>query len=83
MNISEEKIVAIMDFLVNKMGFQSLLIANQPSVLTRSFEKRIVPRGLFAQDLLSKGLIKNFILSSVFDASEKVFLQWFVNKYEC
>ncbi|XWS08622.1 hypothetical protein CRYUN_Cryun40dG0017500 [Craigia yunnanensis] len=83
METSEEKIVAIMDFLVNKMGFQSLLIANQPSVIARSFEKRIVPRGLFAQDLLSKGLIKNFGLSALFDTSEKRFVQRFVNQYEC
>ncbi|XP_022721768.1 transcription termination factor MTERF6, chloroplastic/mitochondrial-like [Durio zibethinus] len=83
METSEEKIVAIMDFLVNKMGFQSLLIANQPSVFGRSFEKRIVPRGLFAQDLLSKGLIKNLGFSTLFDTSEKVFVRRFVNKYEC
>ncbi|XVF28357.1 hypothetical protein REPUB_Repub15cG0022700 [Reevesia pubescens] len=44
MEASKEKIAAVMDFLVNKMGFQSLLIVNQPSVFTRSLEKRIVPR---------------------------------------
>ncbi|XP_022760525.1 transcription termination factor MTERF6, chloroplastic/mitochondrial-like [Durio zibethinus] len=79
---SKEKIAAIMDFLVNKMGFQSLLIANQPSIFGRSLEKVIVPRGLFAQDLLSKGLIKDFRLSALFGTSEKVFVQKFVNQYE-
>ncbi|XVF62622.1 hypothetical protein PTKIN_Ptkin09bG0023100 [Pterospermum kingtungense] len=67
METSAEKIMAIMDFLVNKMGFQSSVIAKQPSVLLRSLEKKIVPRGLFAQDLLSK---------------EKVFIERFVNRYE-
>ncbi|KAK6254535.1 hypothetical protein SCA6_015840 [Theobroma cacao] len=82
MEASEEKIMAIMDFLVNKMGFQSLLIADQPNVLGRSLKKRIVPRGLFAQDLLSKGLIKKLTLSGLFDTSEKVFLQRFIIRYE-
>ncbi|MBA0780315.1 hypothetical protein Gotri_004431 [Gossypium trilobum] len=82
MESSEVKIAGIMDFLVNEMGFESLLLANQPFVLARSLEKRIVPRGLFAQDLLSKGLIKSFGLSALFNTSEKVFVERFVNRYE-
>ncbi|XVF62625.1 hypothetical protein PTKIN_Ptkin09bG0023500 [Pterospermum kingtungense] len=78
---TEEKIAGIMDFLVNRMGVRSVLVANQPSVLGRSLEKRIVPRGLYAQDLLSKGLIDSIRLSPLFDTSEKAFLQRFVYHY--
>ncbi|MBA0876271.1 hypothetical protein Goshw_006539, partial [Gossypium schwendimanii] len=52
--VSEDKIMAIMDFLVNKMGYNSTLIAKQSSVLSRSL-RVIVPRALFAQELLSQG----------------------------
>ncbi|KAK5794403.1 hypothetical protein PVK06_035628 [Gossypium arboreum] len=80
--VSEEKIAGIMDFLVNEMGFESSLLADQPFLLARSLEKRIVPRGLFAQDLLSQGLIKSFGLSALFNTSEMVFVERFVNRYE-
>ncbi|MBA0797699.1 hypothetical protein Gohar_008370, partial [Gossypium harknessii] len=79
---SKEKITAILDFLVNEMGFQSLILANHPSVISRSLEKRIVPRALFARELLSKGLIKDLKFSVVFGTSEKVFVQRFVNQYK-
>ena len=81
MTVSEDKIMAIMDFLVNKMGFNSILVAKQPSILSRSLEKKIVPRALFAQELLSLGLINDFKLSVLFDTSEKVFLKMFVDRH--
>ncbi|GMJ09949.1 hypothetical protein like AT5G07900 [Hibiscus trionum] len=74
MMVSEDKIMAIMDFLVNKMGYSSTLIAKQSSIFSRSLEKRIVPRALFAQELLSRGLVNNLRLSTLFDTSEKEFL---------
>ncbi|MBA0641129.1 hypothetical protein Goklo_025711 [Gossypium klotzschianum] len=76
---SEDKIMAIMDFLVNKMGYRSNLVAKQPSILSQSFEKRIVPRALFARELLSLGLVGNLTLSVLFDTLEKVFVNRFVN----
>ncbi|XVF75631.1 hypothetical protein PTKIN_Ptkin13bG0202400 [Pterospermum kingtungense] len=80
--ISEDMIMAKMDFLVNKMGIDSSRVANQPSVLAKSLEKRLVPRGLIAQHLLSKGLIKDFKLSALFDTSEKMFLKIYVTRHE-
>nr|KJB12617.1 hypothetical protein B456_002G027300 [Gossypium raimondii] len=76
---SEGKIMAIMDFLVNKMGYHSNLVAKQPSIFSQSLEKRIVPRALFARELLSLGLVSNLTLSALFDTSEKVFVNRFVN----
>ncbi|XP_022721945.1 uncharacterized protein LOC111279239 [Durio zibethinus] len=83
MTVSKGKIVKIMDFLTNKMGLQSSIIAKRPLVITQSLEKRIVPRGLFALDLLSKGLVKKeFNLEALFEDSEKLFIEKFVNRYE-
>ncbi|GKU85493.1 hypothetical protein SLEP1_g163 [Rubroshorea leprosula] len=81
MTASENKIIGIMDFLVNIMGINSAAIARRPSILTLSLEKRIIPRGLFMQVLLSKSLIKDFRLSA-FEASEKKFLNRYVNTFE-
>ncbi|PPR90764.1 hypothetical protein GOBAR_AA29916 [Gossypium barbadense] len=64
MTVLEDKIVATMDFLVNKMGYSSTLIAKQPSFLTRSLEKRIMPRALFARELISQAVY----LSSIDEA---------------
>ncbi|XVE82111.1 hypothetical protein DITRI_Ditri15bG0121100 [Diplodiscus trichospermus] len=72
-----------MDFLVNEMGLLSSLIAKRPRVITQSWEKRIVPRGLFALELLSKGLVeKEFNLNALFGASEELFIEKFVNRYK-
>ncbi|XVE82098.1 hypothetical protein DITRI_Ditri15bG0119800 [Diplodiscus trichospermus] len=82
LTVSEDKLLAVMDFLVNKMGFDSTLVAKQSSIFHWSLEKKIVPRALFAQELLSRGLINNGLkLSVLFDTSEKVFLRMFVNRH--
>ncbi|KAE8725374.1 Mitochondrial transcription termination factor family protein, putative isoform 1 [Hibiscus syriacus] len=44
-----------------------------------SWEKKTVPRGLFALDLLSKGVIKRIYLSSLFGPSDHVFIENFIN----
>lgn len=79
---SEDKIMAIMDCFVRKMGCKALFVAERPSLATFSLEKRIVPRGSVAEALLSKGLIKNDCLSTLFHTSEKLFLKRFVNHYK-
>ncbi|MBA0685013.1 hypothetical protein Goari_026558 [Gossypium aridum] len=83
MAASEGRIKALMDFLVNVMGFKASFVAKQPYLLGLSLEKRIVPRGLFVKDLISKGLLAKVSgLTTVFASSEKVFLQRFVYCYE-
>ena len=79
-----DKIMAIMDFLVNKMDMESSAIANRPDVIVHSMEKRLIPRAAVFHFLLSKGLInrKDTNLISLFKVSEKTFLQRFVNSYE-
>ncbi|KAA8527474.1 hypothetical protein F0562_034811 [Nyssa sinensis] len=76
MMTSEDKITGVMDFFVNKMGWESSIVAKRPGLLTLSLEKRIVPRCLVYQVLLSKGLIKeDFSLATMLEYPEKLFLK--------
>ncbi|XP_034685186.1 uncharacterized protein LOC117914106 isoform X2 [Vitis riparia] len=80
---SEDKIMATMDFFVNKMGRESSSIARRPQLISPSLEKRIIPRYSVVQVLLSKGLInKDFSLSAVFQSTEIMFLHKFVDVYK-
>ena len=80
---SKDKIIAAVDFFVNKMGLESSYIANYPILVVYSLQKRIVPRAVVFQFLLSKGLIngKHKLLFTLFNHSEKAFLERFVNSY--
>ncbi|XP_052477398.1 uncharacterized protein LOC128032723 [Gossypium raimondii] len=72
MAASEGRIKALMDFLVNVMGFKASFVAKQPYLLGLSLEKRIVPRGLFVKDLISKGILAKVSgLTTLFASSEK------------
>lgn len=83
MILSEKKITRAMDFLVNKMGWPSRLIASCPAVLLFSLEKRIIPRCYVIQALSVNGLIKKDVsLLTVMIPAEKYFLERFVTKYE-
>ncbi|XP_031260285.1 uncharacterized protein LOC116118434 [Pistacia vera] len=82
MNASEIKIMNVMDFLVNNMGWQSTDIALSPDVFLMSLEKRVIPRCLVIKFLQSKGLVKkNLSLCACVHPVEKVFLDRFVTKY--
>ncbi|XP_024171981.1 uncharacterized protein LOC112177985 [Rosa chinensis] len=83
MTKSEKKIMGTMDFLVNKMGWQSQTIAKIPYVFMYSLEKRIIPRCSVVRALLLKGLIeeKKLSLTAVFMKPENYFLNKFVTCY--
>ena len=83
MTLSDDKIVAAMDFFINKMGLTPCLIAKYPRFLSYSLKKRLIPRSFVFQVLLSKGLVKKEVnLSALFDSPEKKFLQKFVAPHE-
>lgn len=68
---SKNKIMATMDFLVNKMGWESSYIIRNPTLLDLSLKKRIIPRCSVIKVLWSKGLInKKISLGEVFLSSE-------------
>ncbi|CAK9178037.1 unnamed protein product [Ilex paraguariensis] len=83
MILSGKKISGAMDFLVNKMGWQSVAISRYPWVLFFSLEKRIIPRCTVIRVLSLKRLLKKDVsLTSVLVSVEKDFLKKFVIKYK-
>ena len=76
--ISDDKVEAVMDFLVNRMGYKSADIARCPVVLSMSLGKRIIPRGSVIQVLLSKGLVNKLRLSAIYKCDEKAFLNRYI-----
>ncbi|XP_031283058.1 uncharacterized protein LOC116141714 isoform X2 [Pistacia vera] len=83
MRISEEKITSAMDFLVKKMGWLSRDISKMPIVCTFSIEKRLAPRCLVIQVLLSKGLIKeNMRPCSYLCLGQSNFIKKYVTKFQ-
>ncbi|XP_016647424.1 PREDICTED: uncharacterized protein LOC103324347 [Prunus mume] len=82
MILSEDKIMQGMNFLVNKMGWPSRVIATCPVILCFSLEKRIIPRCSVVKVLLLKGLIdEDFSLAYVVLPPEQPFLERFVIRY--
>ncbi|KAL5710885.1 hypothetical protein ACHQM5_021396 [Ranunculus cassubicifolius] len=84
MEASAKKIEDTLEFLVNKMGYDPLLIAEYPTIITFSLDKRIIPRCLVFELLVSEGLIgKEYNISSILTAyNEKDFVEKFVTKFQ-
>ncbi|XP_031258129.1 uncharacterized protein LOC116116174 isoform X2 [Pistacia vera] len=84
MMTSVDKIMGVMDQLVNKMGWEPSVIMKQSILLSLSLEKRIIPRASVLQYLSSTGLLKNNPYNPVtsFRLPEETFLQRFVNRYD-
>ncbi|KAK2649779.1 hypothetical protein Ddye_017268 [Dipteronia dyeriana] len=84
MTASKDKLMAVMDFLVNEMNMESSAIAKCPGLFVLSMKKTFIPRATVFQFLLSKGLIdrKDTNLITLFTYSEKDFLRKFVNSYD-
>ncbi|XP_026420575.1 transcription termination factor MTERF8, chloroplastic-like [Papaver somniferum] len=83
MMASEKKITAIMDFLVNGMGYDSSSIAKIPWIFNYSLKERIIPRCSVIRILVSKGLIEEISsLSPILAMVDKSFLDKFVKPYE-
>ncbi|CAK7333119.1 unnamed protein product [Dovyalis caffra] len=81
MTLSEEKVMAVMDLFVNKLGWESSFIAKNPTLVSYSLEKRLTPRAMVLQFLVARGLIeKSFRSTTFFIASENKFLQQFINQ---
>ncbi|XVE82090.1 hypothetical protein DITRI_Ditri15bG0118900 [Diplodiscus trichospermus] len=74
---SEGKISALMDFFVNKMGWEASIVAERPFLFSHSLEKRLLPRASVIQFLLSKGLLEQKVsmVAGMFRCQDKVFKQ--------
>ncbi|KAL5708803.1 hypothetical protein ACHQM5_019560 [Ranunculus cassubicifolius] len=83
MSLSEENIKSTMDYFVNKLGYAPSSIAEQPSVLLYSCEKRIIPRCSAMQILIKNGKVAQSIaLGSLLQMPEDVFLEKYISRFE-
>ncbi|KAF5794088.1 putative transcription regulator mTERF family [Helianthus annuus] len=58
---SEEKIDTVMDYLVNKMGFETSVVAKNSLLISLSMEKRIILRCVVFEYCLKKGLVTGWV----------------------
>ncbi|XP_060967930.1 transcription termination factor MTERF8, chloroplastic-like [Cannabis sativa] len=80
---SEKKIIKLMNFFINKLNIEPSLICKNPSILILSLEKRIIPRSLVLQLLISTGFLKEGIkFISYFKMTEKYFVEKVVKKHQ-
>lgn len=83
MIVSEQKIKKLMDFYVNKLSMEPLIISRSPYLLLFSLQKRILPRCSVLQLLMSNKVItEDFSLLYMFKMTEKQFIERVVKKYE-
>ncbi|GFQ03332.1 hypothetical protein PHJA_002477000 [Phtheirospermum japonicum] len=82
MGLSEKKITATMDFLVNELGCEPAAIAHCPALLAYNLDKRIKPRCLVAGILKEKGLKNTTSVATLLILSEEKFLNQYIVKYE-
>ncbi|KAI0520066.1 hypothetical protein KFK09_007531 [Dendrobium nobile] len=82
MMISDKKIKRGVNFFVESVNCKPSFLAKQPILLCFSLEKRIVPRLNVMNILASKGLEKNFSMTTILYASERRFLEKYVVKYK-
>ncbi|CAK7351297.1 unnamed protein product [Dovyalis caffra] len=66
MGLSEEKIMGVMDLFVNKLGWESSYLAKNPTISSFSLEKRLLPRALVLEVLVSKGMVEKSFRSLAF-----------------
>ncbi|RZC93018.1 hypothetical protein C5167_028376 [Papaver somniferum] len=82
MMVSPKKITAVMDFLVNETGYDSLSIVGTPKIFSNSLKERIVPRCSGIRIFVRKGLMKGKIpLWSLVVVTDKSFLDKFMKPY--
>ena len=82
MRSSEKKIMSVMDFLVNKMGWKPAAVTRYPTVFLCSLEKKIIPWCSVVKVLQMKGLVKKDLSLPFLSRNKKDFFNSFVAKYE-
>lgn len=81
MSVSVKKISLGLDFLIYSLKWTREDIARNPSVMSLSFRKRVIPRCHVLQKLLSKKLISKTSIGQALRVTEYVFLEKYVSKY--
>ncbi|KAK7372346.1 hypothetical protein VNO80_05724 [Phaseolus coccineus] len=80
---SMEKLNEVTGFWVGRLGWDRSALIAYPSLFLYSLEKRLAPRALVVQYLLSRGLVKKGAsLVTPFSKSDEVFLQKYVRSFK-
>ncbi|KAL3644797.1 hypothetical protein CASFOL_009977 [Castilleja foliolosa] len=82
MSLSEKKLMANMEFLVNEFGCKPVHVARNPVILSYNLDKRIKPRCLVAKVLDEKGLKNMNSVSTLLKVTDEVFVKSHIVKYE-
>ncbi|XP_078150591.1 transcription termination factor MTERF8, chloroplastic-like [Carex rostrata] len=83
LQITEKNISQKMEFLLKQTGCSKIDVIRNPSLLTCSLEKRLIPRSLVQKLLKSRGIpAANSVLVSIINPNEQRFLEKYVLPYE-
>ncbi|XP_010498565.1 PREDICTED: transcription termination factor MTERF6, chloroplastic/mitochondrial-like [Camelina sativa] len=83
-NVSDEKIMYTMEYLINNIGLHARDIVARPVVLGLSMEKRIKPRNQVISLLLSRGLVEKEDINyfTILKMKSSEFMDKFVLKHQ-
>nr|KYP58079.1 hypothetical protein KK1_004370 [Cajanus cajan] len=80
---SMEKLNAVLGFWVGRLGWDHSALVASPTLFAYSLEKRVIPRALVVQHLMSKGLLKKGAsLVTPFSMLDEAFLQKYVKCFK-
>ena len=82
MSVSDDKVRQLMRFLSEKLGWDPEYVSSSPTVLSFSYEKRLLPRYKVLDILVSKGVLKKGIRMGHLTMSVKKFAERYVNRYQ-
>lgn len=82
MSVSDNKVRQLMGFLSEKLGWDPEYVTSCPTVLSFSYEKRVLPRYKVLKILLSRGVLKNGIRMGHLTISEKKFMENYVTRHQ-
>ena len=82
MSVSDDKVRQLTRSLSEKLGWDPEYVSSSPTVLSFSYEKRLLPRYKVLDILVSKGVLKKGIRMGHLTISEKKFVERYVNKYQ-
>ncbi|XP_062190972.1 uncharacterized protein LOC133894818 [Phragmites australis] len=82
MSVSDDKVRQLMQFFAEKLGWSPEYVSSSPTLLSFSYEKRVLPRCMVLDILASRGIIKQGIKLSHLTMSEKKFEEKYVTRYQ-
>ncbi|CAO2188815.1 unnamed protein product [Urochloa humidicola] len=81
MSVSDDKVRQLMRFLSEKLGWDPEYVSSSPTVLSFSYEKRVLPRYKVLDIQVSRGVLNKGIKMSHLTMPEKKFVERYVYRY--